>query len=180
MCQTPLQTIFVYDIATQKWLTQNTTDTNGQTTNVYGSYTINDPGIPSDRYNMCAVVGTSSDHTEFNIYLFGGQNDTATPGDIWALTLPGAMWIRMTSTDTSNLPKTGSSCSLVHDRYVILADGCWMNGQDKCDSYGWNPLVYSIASIDYGNADWSWTYDPGIVGYNVPQQIFDVLGWSAR
>lgn len=48
-----------------------------------------DPGIPSDRHSMCAVVGTDAFHTEFNVYLLGGQNDTATPGDIWALTMPG-------------------------------------------------------------------------------------------
>lgn len=81
--------MFFYDLSTGKCVAQNTTDVNGQTTSVYGSYTITDPGIPSDRHSMCAVVGTDADHTEFNVYLLGGQNDTATPGDIWALTMPG-------------------------------------------------------------------------------------------
>lgn len=55
-----------------------------------------------------------------------------------------------------------------------------MSGADKCDSYGWNPLVYSIAAVGNGYADWTWVFDPTLAGYVVPQQIYEVLGWSAR
>lgn len=90
------------------------------------------------------------------------------------------MWIRLGSLDVSNLPKTGSTCNLVHDRFVVMADGCWMSGADECDSYGWNPLVYSIAAVGNGYADWTWVFDPTNAGYLVPQQIYEVLGWSSR
>lgn len=88
----------------------------------------------------------------------------------------------MTSVDTSNNPKAGSTCNLVHDRFVIMADGCWMEGEDACNNYGFNPLVYSIAAIGVGtsNADWYWIFEPSWAGYDVPQQIYEVLGWSAR
>ncbi|KAI3391522.1 hypothetical protein diail_7184 [Diaporthe ilicicola] len=174
-----LQQVYMYDLYSKKWSTQLATDTNGRTSNVYGAYDVYDPGIPNDRYNMCAVVGTTPDHSSFNIYLFGGQNDTATPGDVWALTMPGAMWIRMKTTDISNNPKAGSTCNLIHDRYVFMVDGCWTEGEQKCLSYGWNPLIYDItADSSTQDADWNWFYDPTVAGYNVPGQISEVLGSS--
>ena len=40
------------------------------------------------RYHMCTVAAAAPDKTSWNIYVFGGQNDTFTPGDIWALSFP--------------------------------------------------------------------------------------------
>jgi hypothetical protein len=37
---------------------------------------------------MCVIAGTALDCTSSNVYVFGGQNETDTPGDIWALSLP--------------------------------------------------------------------------------------------
>lgn len=87
--QSSLQIVYFYDIATGRWISQSTTDVLGRTDSFYGAYDIYSPGIPSERCSMCTVVGTAPTHTVFNVYVFGGQNDTATPGDIWALTMPG-------------------------------------------------------------------------------------------
>ena len=35
------------------------------------------------------------------------------------------IWIRMNTSDNTNLPKAGSTCNTIHDRYALLADGCW-------------------------------------------------------
>lgn len=86
-----------------------------------------------------------------------------------------AMWIRMTTNDVTNNPKSGMSCNLIHDRYVLMYGGCWMEG-NKCLNYGWNPLLYYIIAGDYWMADWNWHYNPNAAGYNVPKQIFDVVG----
>lgn len=86
------------------------------------------------------------------------------------------MWIRMTTNDVTNNPKSGMSCNLIHDRDVLMYGGCWMEGGNKCLNYGWNPLLYYIVAGDYWMADWNWHYDPNAAGYNVPKQIFDVVG----
>ncbi|KAB2573030.1 hypothetical protein DBV05_g8288 [Lasiodiplodia theobromae] len=144
-----LQVVYFYDIASGSWISQSTTDIHGRTDSFYGAYDIYSPGIPSERYSMCTVVRTAPPHTVFNIYVFGGQNDTATPGDIWALTMPG---------------------------YVLMCGGCWIEGGNKCLNYGWNPLLYYIIAGDYWMTDWNWHYNPNAAGYNVPKQIFDVVG----
>lgn len=85
------------------------------------------------------------------------------------------MWIRLQTSDTTNLPKAGGLCNLYNDRYVLMSGGCWVeNGQD-CIQYGWNPLLYDI-----GIAAWAadWTFEPKIDGYVVPEQIYSIIGGS--
>lgn len=82
------------------------------------------------------------------------------------------MWIRLSTDDITNNPKTGGSCNLINNRFVLMAEGCWIEGDDKCLSYGWNPLLYDITA-----GDWQWTYDPVYYnGYSVPDEIFEVIG----
>ena len=169
---------------------QSTTDIDGRVDRVYGFYAAYGPGIPEKRDHMCSVVGTAPDRSSFNIYMFGGKNDSLSdlPGDIWALSLPrytrtmkisnppksdthySALWIRMNTTDFTNNPKQSSTCQLVHDRYVFLYDGCW-GGIGSCLSYGWNPLIYDVTL-----GDWNWNYDPAVKGYTVPETINNVIG----
>lgn len=181
--------IYIYDIASSTWAVQQTTDTLGKSDYFYGAYDEYQPGIPNPRWSMCAVVGAAPDASSYNVYVFGGENETVTPGDIWALSLPryasvatdlsyqhrlttfSAVWIRMNTTDTTNNPKRASSCNLLHSRYVLMADGCWGADNETCYSYGWNPLLYDIAV-----GDWSWSLDPTVEGYFIPEQIYNVIG----
>lgn len=77
----------------------------------------------------------------------------------------------MNTSDTTNLPKVGSTCNIIHDRYALLADGCWGTGIGNCYSYGWNPLLYDICG-----GDWGWNYDPTVGGYTVPTTIRSIIG----
>jgi hypothetical protein len=86
--QTSLVEIYIYDIASNTWATQQTTDVLGRVDSFYGVYDEYQPGIPTSRWNMCATAGVAPDGTSYNLYVFGGQNETYTPGDIWALSLP--------------------------------------------------------------------------------------------
>lgn len=54
-----------------------------------GAYAEYQPGIPNSRYHIGVVAGTAPDHTSCNVYVLGGQNETDTPGDIWALSHQG-------------------------------------------------------------------------------------------
>lgn len=85
----------------------------------------------------------------------------------------------MASTDILNLPKAGSTGNRVHDRFVIMLDTCWISSvTDMCDGYGWNTPVYSIAADCDGNTNWTWVSKLSYTGYNVPQQLHEVLGWA--
>lgn len=77
----------------------------------------------------------------------------------------------MNTSDTTNTPKAGSTCNLVHDRYVFLADGCWGTGIGNCASYGWDPLLYDLTIGDF-----HFEYDPRATGYIMPPAIYKVIG----
>ncbi|MCJ1394522.1 hypothetical protein MMC18_007401 [Xylographa bjoerkii] len=166
-----LTNIYIYDIATALWFNQSTTDDQGRSDHFLWGYDIYGSGIPDKRYMMCAVVGAAPDESSYNIYIFGGFNGTEMAGDLWVLTLPSAIWIRLYTADITNNPKTGSSCNLINDRYVLMAGGCWGTGIGNCASYGWDPLLYDIVL-----GDWSWSYDPALEGYFVPDQVYNVIG----
>ena len=82
-----------------------------------------------------------------------------------------AMWFHLNYSDPTNSPKVGFTCTVIHERYALLADGCWGHGFGDCYSYGWNPLLYDICG-----GDWTPKYTPGIVGYTVPIPIRSIIG----
>lgn len=80
--QASLASVYFFDIKTSKWMIQPTTDIVGHSDFSYGAYNVYDPGIPNERRDICVVAAASSDASSFNLYLFGGQNETDTMGDI--------------------------------------------------------------------------------------------------
>lgn len=80
--QASLSTVYVFDIASSTWYSQQ--NILGRS-DVFDDYEV---GMPTPRYRMCSVAVAAIDASSFNIYLFGGQNDTVTPVDIWVLSLP--------------------------------------------------------------------------------------------
>ncbi|RDW79447.1 hypothetical protein BP6252_04085 [Coleophoma cylindrospora] len=162
-----LAEMFVYDIASKQWVVQTVTNTIGIPND-------NGAGIPSARYNMCTVVGKSSDSTSYNIYVLGGQNETSTPSDIWVLTLPGAFWIQLESADATHVPRSSSSCTLINERFVLMTGGCWIAGNGSCLGSGPDPLLYNL-----NTAAWVTDFDVLVADYAVPSQIFNLIGGTA-
>ena len=78
----------MYDIASGLWFTQYTTDKYGGSEAVPASVGQIEQGIPEPRDHMCAVVGTAADKSSYNLYIFGGKNESQTMGDIWVASLP--------------------------------------------------------------------------------------------
>jgi hypothetical protein len=44
--------------------------------------------IPRRRFNTCATAGSAQDLTSHNIFILGGENETHSMQDAWALSLP--------------------------------------------------------------------------------------------
>ena len=80
--------MYIYDIASASWSVQPTTDKDGGSETVPGSDLQNGLGIPEQRDHMCTVVGKAADESSYNLYVFGGKNESHSMGDVWALSLP--------------------------------------------------------------------------------------------
>jgi hypothetical protein len=123
--------------------------------------------------SIFSVVGTTPiPQAMFGRYRFQGIEPIHGLHETWQSDMLGSsVWIRLQTADTTNLPKPGSSCNLIHDRYVFMAGGCWGNGIGNCVSYSYNPLLYDISV-----GDWNWNYNVNTTGYTVPKQIQDIIG----
>ena len=86
--QESLAYVYIYDLASASWSGQPTTDKDGGSEAIPGSDPQNSLGIPEPRDHMCTVVGTAADESSYNLYLFGGKNESSAMGDIWALSFP--------------------------------------------------------------------------------------------
>ena len=86
--QVHLTNVYIYDISSGSWSVQPTTATDGRSNKVYESVFGPQIGIPQSRDHMCTVAGKAADESSYNLYFYGGKNDTNSLGDIWALSLP--------------------------------------------------------------------------------------------
>lgn len=67
---------------------QPTTDKEGGSEAVPASDLHISLGIPEPRDHMCTIVAVAPDKSSYNLYVFGGKNESYAMGDIWALSLP--------------------------------------------------------------------------------------------
>lgn len=86
--QASLAYIYIFDIASTSWSVQATIDIDGRLGTVLGSDPPDGLGLPEERDHMCTVVGEAADESSYNLYLFGGKNDSNAMDDIWVLSLP--------------------------------------------------------------------------------------------
>ena len=137
-------------------------------------------GIPEPRVKPCSVIARAKDGSSYNIYMFGGWtpkvdgNDTRGYNDIWVLSIPSFKWF---------LVNTGSPASFVPPKYegmtcYIVGGGSKMlvyggrtrpNFEGACDKI-------AIHVFDMTTLMWEEAYDPIGGEYQVPKQIYDVIG----
>lgn len=116
------QVLDVFDIATSKWFRQ---ETKGD--------------APSVRVNPCMVIASAPDASSFQIYLFGGQNlqpagDQTQYNDMYILSIPAFVWVKVKSDDNTPSPRAGHTCTM-RDGQIVLVGG--FVGKDiDCDSPG--------------------------------------------
>ncbi|KAF2463665.1 uncharacterized protein BDR25DRAFT_383545 [Lindgomyces ingoldianus] len=127
--------------------------------------------IPPPRLDFCTIIVSAPDNSSHNIYLYGGQDPTASNGtiyydDIYVLSLPSFTWILYFSGKT---PRWGHTCHHVGQRQMLTVGGHDQN-PNSCD---WEKK--SVAILDLPSIRWGSIYhandDPYVLSDNIIAKI---------
>jgi hypothetical protein len=155
-----MQNIDIYDIAADAW---------------YQQPTIGGPGALA---RGCAVVAPSQDKSVFNIYYYGGYDglDDAEDfsDDVWILSLPSFMWMKISSGPATHARAT-HSCVMPFPDQMMVIGGFVGTTTDVYQCLGGGMIqLFNLSSgewMDQYNATKS-------VPYQVPSMIYQMIGGS--
>ncbi|KAK6499159.1 hypothetical protein TWF481_011730 [Arthrobotrys musiformis] len=165
---TPLSmtTIFVHDIANDRWYRQ---DTNG--------------GDPGSRGFFCSTMVSAPDNSSHQILVYSGvpHSGPSNLTDIWALSLPSFTWSLIQANSPALAPGPGprlqSSCDIVNNHILAVFGGRNLDGGDSrnCDINGNALFLYNLNTFE-----WLERYDSGDKeGYSVPGAVFNDIGGNS-
>ncbi|KAG7118051.1 Kelch repeat-containing protein like [Verticillium longisporum] len=165
----PMDEVFLYDVLSSKWYTQETTGT-----------------TPERRRRFCAGVTWAEDQSSYNIYLYGGApppEDEPGAGfdDLYILSMPSFTWIKMypNSTDTGDFPHHSLSCNMAPGgAQMLIIGGSFPTTQD-CDTPGqWGTHNADLGRQNNNSSPWE-LFAPNKTSYAVPTDIISVIGGAA-
>lgn len=165
---TPLSmtTVFVHDIANDKWYRQ---DTNG--------------GDPGSRGFFCSTMVSASDNSSHQILVYSGLplSGPSTFTDIWALSLPSFTWSLIQANSPILAPGPGprrhASCDIVNNHILAIFGGRNFDGGDSrnCDTNGNALFLYNLNTFE-----WLESYDSSDrEAYRVPGDVFNDIGGNS-
>lgn len=156
-----MQTVDVYDIASQTWFKQTTTADRG----VY----------PNGRMEFCSVVASAEDSSSHNIYIHGGwdlKDPLIAESDIFVLSIPAFHWVSV-GTDDATYTRSHHKCARVQEKYMIVYRGA-LNGGEVCDK---GAIHQGISVFDMSLLEWTTRVD--VVEnqkYSVPEPLYKIIG----
>ncbi|RPA85321.1 hypothetical protein BJ508DRAFT_6954 [Ascobolus immersus RN42] len=152
-----ISVVHLYDIATEKWYTQDTSGPNG---------------LPAPRTQGCSVVVSAPDNSSHNIYVIGG-NDASKKvhGEVWVLSIPSFTWTRV----NADMHRSGLTCQLVNNRYAAVFGGRHDFGEN-CDLNDDAPK--GVELFDLVDLEWTLSFDSEKNQYKVPRNIYSTIGGS--
>ena len=158
-----MQTVHVFDIATNTWFAQSTT----AQTELY----------PTSRQSFCAVVASASDNSSHNIYIYGGWDPVTgtVRGDVFILTLPAFHWVlafplAKDAYDTNIRQSATHKCQTIYEKYMVSHLG-WQGGCDRYDKRFWGMAIYDMSSLT-----WTTKVELENSKYLVPEVLYGVIG----
>ncbi|KAK5131537.1 hypothetical protein LTR08_000864 [Meristemomyces frigidus] len=157
----PLDTIYLYDIASGKYYTQSTSGT-----------------TPSMRRRFCGGVSWTKDQSSYNIYFFGGlppyDEQGLGYGDVWILSIPSFTW---TQWYPSSFEHHSLSCNVIDQSQMIIMGGYFPNSSNiNCDAKSiWGQHNLNLGANDVAADEW-YQFLPNVTSYEVPTTIVDVIG----
>ncbi|GAB1316689.1 Kelch repeat-containing protein [Madurella fahalii] len=153
-----MTTIDIYDVASDSWYRQRTTDGPGQLT------------------RGCAVVAPAQDSSSFNIYYYGGYDGLHQmerfSDDVWVLSLPSFTWVKLASGDGEG--RAGHKCVMPYpDQMLVIGGYPPLAGSPlRC-------LKEPIRVFNLSTGAWRDRYDPAVFSnYTVPSVVREVIGGS--
>ncbi|KAK1750750.1 autophagy-related protein 3 [Echria macrotheca] len=162
----PMEQIFLYDVLSSKWYTQNATG-----------------DVPEMRARFCAGATWAADQSSYNIYLYGGAGmppDTAGFDDVYILTIPSFQWIKLypDGDKTGQYPHHSLSCNVISGAQMLIIGGTFPLGSqcDVPDQFGSHNLDLGEQNPDH--APWK-LFLPSLTHPAVPPLIASAVGGSA-
>ncbi|KAI1491529.1 hypothetical protein F5X96DRAFT_630829 [Biscogniauxia mediterranea] len=153
-----MSNIDIYDIANDKWYQQPTI------------------GAPPPLTLGCAVVAPAQDFSSYNIYYYGGYNgidsSSAFNDDVWILSLPSFMWMKVSSGRTGHA-RAGHQCVMPYPDQMVTIGGytSLQGGTFSCLEGG----ILQVFNLTEGR--WMDGYDPDNWNvYGVPEMIHLMIG----
>ncbi|KAI1470454.1 uncharacterized protein F4812DRAFT_267096 [Daldinia caldariorum] len=156
-----MSNIDIYDVASKKWYQQPA------------------QGTPPQSAMGCAVVAPAQDYSSFNIYYYGGydglHDTTDFNNDVWILSLPSFMWMKVHSGKSSH-GRAGHHCVMPYPDQMIVIGGRQANKGTSVPCLDGDPpgilQVYNLT-----DNSWMEAYDPTSWNYyGVPQMIYAMIG----
>ncbi|KAL2862472.1 uncharacterized protein BJX67DRAFT_366303 [Aspergillus lucknowensis] len=150
-----METVSVYDIATDRWYNQNTTG-----------------DIPPQLTQFCSVYASAPDDSSHNIYIYGGYDGlspASTPSDdVYVLSLPSFEWIKLYSGDSRAHGRKWHKCVKPYPDQMLVLGGT-----------GLDPVtcVDMIRVFNLNTGRFQDTYDPTEWSeYEVPDLVAGRIG----
>ncbi|KAK8049318.1 hypothetical protein PG994_011048 [Apiospora phragmitis] len=163
----PMDEIHLYNIGTSKWYDQHASG-----------------DVPDMRRRFCAGATWAQDQSSYNIYLYGGlgfpPDHEAGFDDVYILSLPSFVWIKMYPAPSSNItnqyPHNALTCNVIDGAQMLVMGGSFPLDTKTCDAgdqYGTHGL--DLGEQNPGASPW-FVYRKNITTYIVPQLILDEIG----
>ncbi|KAK7981611.1 hypothetical protein PG996_009302 [Apiospora saccharicola] len=152
--------IDIYDIANDKWYKQST---------------IAGPGLLA---RGCAVVAAAQDYSSYNIYYYGGFNglneDSDFNDDVWVLSLPSFMWMKIASGKTDHARAAHKCVTPYPDQMMVIGGYPSLKGGNTIPCLQNNQII-QLFNLTEGK--WMNSYDPASYhDYGVPEMIHLMIG----
>ncbi|KAK8128567.1 hypothetical protein PG984_009675 [Apiospora sp. TS-2023a] len=152
--------IDIYDIANDKWYKQST---------IAG---------PGQLARGCAVVAAAQDFSSYNIYYYGGFNglneDSDFNDDVWVLSLPSFMWMKIASGKTDHARAAHKCVTPYPDQMMVIGGYPSLKGGNTIPCLQNNQII-QLFNLTEGK--WMNSYDPASYhDYGVPEMIHLMIG----
>ena len=154
-----MSAIDIYDVASDTWYQQPTSDGPGALT------------------RGCAVVATAQDSSSFNIYYYGGYDGLHVTedfnDDVWILSLPSFTWTKVAAGKAGH-GRAGHKCFMPYPDQMMIIGGSAALKAPTCVQDG------IIQMLNLTSGEWMTGYDPAKWSkYGVPEVVYQKIGGSA-
>ncbi|KAF8242589.1 hypothetical protein K440DRAFT_638868 [Wilcoxina mikolae CBS 423.85] len=152
----PLSEVYIYDIASQKWMRQTT-----------------DGRIPSPRTRFCTTVASAQDGSSHQIHVYGGYRpqlvyeiEDVRADNHWILSLPSFTWVKAPSTEGREY----HHCEKVGRRKMLVIGGLMKRENPSCNRLLEVVDMTTLKTVkEFANEE-----------YEVPSIVTEVIGGNGR
>ncbi|KAN0080657.1 hypothetical protein V8E54_003861 [Elaphomyces granulatus] len=161
-----LDTILVYDIYTNRFFKQQTSNP------------------PPGRAFLCSVAAGASNNESYEIFIYGGTQDWVAPissqsladdlGSVYILTVPAFQWLQ--APNQSPIRRQGHTCSIIGKRQMLSIGGTQEASLENQD----DPWPNGLGIFDMTTLSWTNVYDAAAPAYEQPSLVSQFYANNSR